>query len=309
VKSNSRRAALFVSLGVGLAAAIAIGALRAPLAAAHATVRERSDVYSLPKPEQVVVASLGYRAAVADWLFSHLLVWHALNFREKRRLDFAADYLDTVVELDPSFRDPFVFADTLITAQPTKPTRENYVRARRLLERGMESRPFDTELWLSGGQFIAYLAAPWLEDPAEQAEWRLAGAQRLAHACEIVDANQNIPFNCIAAARMLQQAGKHEAIVTFLERFLSVTEDEELRQFAEKALERAMAGRDEGRKAIRAEEIRAAWRADLPFVSLTKELVLSPRFDPARCAGGDDASSACATSWGAWRSRMERETR
>jgi hypothetical protein len=309
VKSNSRRAALFVSLGVGLAAAIAIGALRAPLAAAHAKVRERSDVYSLPKPEQVVVASLGYRAAVADWLFSHLLVWHALNFREKRRLDFAADYLDTVVELDPSFRDPFVFADTLITAQPTKPTREHYVRARRLLERGMDSRPFDTELWLSGGQFIAYLAAPWLENPEEQAEWRLAGAKRLAHACEIVDANQNIPFNCIAAARILQQAGKHEAMVTFLERFLSVTEDEDLRQIAQKALDLALAGRDEEHRRIRANEIRSAHRADLPFVSLTKELVLSPRFDAARCAGGDDAGSACATSWGAWRSRMERETR
>jgi tetratricopeptide (TPR) repeat protein len=308
VKSN-RNAALFAVVSVGLAAAVAIGQLRPPLATTYGKVRERSDVYSLPKPEQVVVASLGYRAAMADWLFSHVLIWHGLNFQEKRRLDFAAEYLDAIVALDPTFRDPYYFGDTLIAIQPTKPTRENYVRARRLIERGMDARPYDTELWLSGGQFIAYLAAPWLENPEEQAEWRLAGAKRLAHACEIVDANENIPFNCIAAARILEKAGEREAMVSFLERFLSVTEDDELREFAEKALARALAGREEEWRAVRADEIRAAWRSDLPFVSLTKELVLSPRFDAARCAGGDDASSACATTWGAWRSRRERETR
>jgi hypothetical protein len=300
---------VLVALGVALAAAVAIGTLRPGLAVTHGKVRERSDVYSLPKPEQVVVASLGYRSAVADWLFAHLLVWHGLNFQEKRRLDFAAEYLDAIVALDPTFRDPYYFGDTLIAVQPTKPTREDYVSARRLLERGMDARPFDTELWLSGGQFIAYIAAPWLENPEEQAEWRLAGAKRLAHACEIVDSNDNIPFNCITAARIFEQAGEREAMVGFLERFLSVTEDDELREFAQKALDRATAGRDEQRKAIRADEIRTAWRADLPFVSLTTELVLSPRFDPARCAGGEDRSGACATSWAAWRSRTERETR
>ncbi len=306
---KSNRVASLVALGVGLAAAGAIGVLRAPLATTYGKVRERSDVYSLPKPEQVVVVSLGYRAAVADWLFAHLLVWHGLNFQEKRRLDFAAEYLDAIVALDPTFRDPYYFGDTLIAIQPTKPTRENYIRARRLIERGMDARPYDTELWLSGGQFMAYIAAPWLENPEEQAEWRLAGAKRLAHACEIVDANENVPFNCIAAARLFEKAGEREAMVSFLERFLSVTEDDDLREFAEKALEQALAGREAERRTMRADEIRAAWREDLPFVSLTKELVLAPRFDAARCAGGEDASSACATNWGTWRARTERETR
>lgn len=292
-----------------LAAAVAIGVLRPGLAKTYGKVRARSDVYSLPKPEQVVVASLGYRAAIADWLFAHLLVWHGLNFQDRRRLDFAAEYLDAIVALDPTFRDPYYFGDTLIAIQPTKPTREDYIRARRLLERGMDSRPFDTELWLSGGQFIAYVAAPWLENPAERTEWRLAGAKRLAHACEIVDSNENIPFNCIAAARIFEQAGEREAKISFLERFLSVNENDELREFAQKALDQELAGREEQRRAIRTDELFAAWHADLPFVTLTKELVLSPSFDAARCAGGDDASSACATSWGAWRSRTEREAR
>jgi hypothetical protein len=94
---------LLAAVGVAVLGAIAVGSLRAPLVAKFAKARERSDVYSLPKPDQVVVASLGYRAAVADYLFAHVLVWHGLHFAEKRRLDFAAEYLDTIVTLDPRF--------------------------------------------------------------------------------------------------------------------------------------------------------------------------------------------------------------
>ncbi len=291
-----------------MAAAAGVGALRAPLVEKFSKVRERSDVYALPKPEQVVVVSLGYRAALADLLFAHVLVWHGLHFSEKRRLEFAAEYLDTIVTLDPTFRDPYYFGDTLIAIQPTKPRREDYVRARRLLERGMDARPFDTELWLSGGQFIAYVAAPWLEDPKEMAEWRLAGARRLAHACEIVDANENIPFHCITAARLFEKAGEHEAMIGFLERFLSVSDDDEVRDLALRTLERVRGERDEQKRAVGADEIRAKWRADLPFVTFTKALVLAPDFDPAFCAGGRQGR-ACSTSWSAWRGRVDADAR
>jgi len=282
--------------------------LRAPLAEKFSKVRERSDVYALPKPEQVVVASLGYRAALADLLFAHVLVWHGLHFAEKRRLEFAAEYLDTIVTLDPTFRDPYYFGDTLIAMQPTRPRHQDYVRARRLLERGMDARPFDTELWLSGGQFIAYVAAPWLEDPKEMAEWRLAGARRLARACEIVDANENIPFHCITAARLFEKAGEREAMIGFLERFLLVSDDDEIRDLALRTLERVRSEQDEQKKAIGADEIRAAWRADLPFVTFSKALVLAPDFDPAFCAGGWQGR-ACATSWSAWRARVDADAR
>jgi hypothetical protein len=291
-----------------LAAGAVITLLRAPLVTAFSKVSERSDVYALPEPEQVVVLSLGYRAALADYLFAHVRVWHGVHFQQKRRLDFAAEYLDTIATLDPTFRDPYYYGDTFIAIQPIKPQREDYVRARRLLERGMAARPFDTELWLSSGQFMAYVAAPWLEDPKEQAEWRLAGARRLARACELVDANESIPYHCITAARLFEKAGEREATINFLERFLVVNDNEELSELAEKTLARMTTERSEERKALRSEEIRAAWRADLPFITLTKELVLSPAFDPARCAGGREGR-ACATSWAAWRTRADAEAR
>jgi hypothetical protein len=234
-----------------------------------------------------------------------VLVWHGLHFQEKRRLEFAAEYLDTIVALDPTFRDPYYFGDTLIATQPVKPRREDYVRARALLERGMDALPYDTELWLSGGQFIAYVAAPWLEDPEERAAWRLAGGKRLARACELVNANENIPFQCISAARLFEQAGELDATIAFLERLLAWSDDDEIRALARRQLERLKPELEKRRMQVRVDEIRDAWRADLPIVSLTKALVVGPGFDPARCAGGSDELE-CATTWAAWRTRNER---
>jgi hypothetical protein len=286
-----------------LAAAVGIVELRTALLSHTAKLREETDVYGLPSPEQVVVASLGYRSALADLLFSHVLVWHGIHFQEKRRLEFAADYLDTVAALDPSFRETYYYGDTLIAMQPVKPRHEDYVRARRLLEKGLAARPGDTELWLNAGQFIAYVAAPWLDNPKEQTEWRLAGARILARACELVGSNESIPYNCVTAAGLFNRAGEREATIQFLERVLAVSDDEALRERALAYLQRALGERSREELKARADRLRDAWKADLPFVDLTTELIVGPPVDPAACAGGVDVTPACAATWAVWRAR------
>ena len=291
------------SVALLLGSSFAIGHFREALLARTAKLRAQTDVYDLPSPEQVVVASLGYRSALADFLFAHVLVWQGIHFHEHRRLEFAADYLDTVAALDPPFRETYYFGDTLITMQSGGPRHEDYVRARRLLEKGLAERPGDTELWLSTGQYLAYVAAPWLDDPKEQAEWRLAGARVMARACELVGANENIPFQCITAAGLFNKAGEREASIQFYERMLAVSDNEELRERVLAYLHglRGERSAEQGRE--RSERLRSAWKADLPFVSLTTELVLGPPSDSAACAGLGAKRTACATTWAAWGAR------
>lgn len=290
--------------GFALAGALSVGALRSTLVPRFLALSEKSDVYALPSPEQVVVASLGHRSALADLIFAHVLVWHGLHFEQKRRFEFAADYLDTVATLDPTFRETYYFGDTLIAMQPVPPRREDYVRARKLLERGLAARPYDTELWLSTGQYIAYVAAPWLEDPKEMSDWRLAGARILARACELVGSNENIPYNCIGAAGLFTRTGEREASIQFLERVLAASDDEQLRSVAVGYLQRALGERSREIVAARANRLRTLWRADLPFVSLSTELLLGPPSDTAACAGLHHDSPACAATWAAWRDRQ-----
>src|SRR5689334_10314302 len=182
--------------------------LRPALAADFHDIQAKSDVYKLPSPEQTYVASLGYRSAVADLIFGHVLVAYGLHFQERRRFEYVGEYLETVTQLDPKFRDPYRFADTLLTLQPEAPPAESYRKARRLQERGLKELPNDQELWSTAGQFLAYLAPSYLPEMEEKLEYQRTGTRYLMRACELIGSNDNIPYHCITAANLLSKQGK-----------------------------------------------------------------------------------------------------
>jgi tetratricopeptide (TPR) repeat protein len=283
-----------------VASALLVASLRPRLAADYARVRETSDIYGLPAPEHTLVVSLGWRAALADLLWGHVLVSQGLHFQAKRRFEFLGNYLDTINTLDPQFREPYRLADTLLTLQPVKARVQDHAKAREVLERGLAARPYDAALWSTAGQFVAYLAPQQLPESMRQ-EWRLAGARMLARACELVTDNENIPYHCITAARLLSSGGQREATIQFLERLLAVNDDPEIRAMALNYLERAIGEREREQAEQRTARFREAWKSDLGFVSKDLMLVLGPRFDPFACAGvGRADAPECAATWKEW---------
>jgi hypothetical protein len=288
----------------------AIARLRSPLLAHFDTVQLKSDDYLLPPTEQTVSASLGYRSALADLIYAHVLVSYGIHFQEKHNFEFVGSYLDTVNALDPKFRDPYRFADTLLTLQPSPVGVRSYRKARQILERGLQALPYDTELWSSAGQFMAYIAPQRLTDQAEVAEWRLEGARKLARACELVGNNENVPYHCINAATLLSEAGEQAAVKTFLEKVLLVNDDPEIRGLANAALmmsSSAAARQTNQDLEARASRLQLVWGKDLPFVTRSALFVLGPHTDPATCAGLSRPDSiSCASSWRDWDERQDR---
>jgi hypothetical protein len=283
-----------------LVSALGIGALRPKLVESFRTIKQRDDVYLLPSRELTRVMSLGYRAALADLIFAHVLVSSGRHFAEKRRFEFVASYLETLAALDPSFREPYRLADTLITLQSVPARVQDYRDARRIQELGLAAYPYDSELWLISGQFLVYLASPRLP-PGEREAWELDGAKKLARACELVGTNENIPHNCVSAATFLNQAGSVDAMRSFLERVLAVSDDPDIQTLAVSYLGRVLGQAERERAAERGRRLQLLWSRDLPFVSREMWLLLGPRFDPARCAGvPPPRDSACATSFKAW---------
>lgn len=307
MKSSERgdpgRLAALVSI---VLAAIAVGAVRPQLAGQFHGVRLESDVYALPSPEQTIVASLGWRSALADLLYAHVLVSSGLHLQEKRRFEFVGNYLDTVNALDPKFRSPYRFADTLLTLSAVKPRHEDFLKAREIVERGMDELPFDGELWMIGGQFMAYLAPSQLEDEKEREEWRLAGARRLAKACELVGTKSTMPYHCITAAGLFTRAGEQEATARFLERVLAVVDDPEVRQLALGYLAKTVGERERDRAQWRSDRFVGVWGRDLPFASKDMLLIVGPPFDAVACAGRSAKQSfECAATWLSWAERMQ----
>lgn len=288
---------------VGLLAMGAIGLLRAELVPRFTRLKVTSDEYWLPSDDVTLVASLGYRSALADFIFGHVLVSHGLHFQEKRLFEHVGDYISAINRLDPKFADPYRLADTLLTLQPQVPPVEFYRRAREIQERGLTELPYDQQLWTTAGQYMAYLAPSRLKDPAEQDEYRRAGARALMHACNLIGSNENLPFHCITAANLLTADGQREAARSFLERVLAMTENAELRQLALRNLQRIQGGEEARARAMaREQRFREKLLHDgALFMSRIEIDALGPGSDTSQCAGTDAiANASCATSWRRW---------
>lgn len=293
----------FIALTAIALAALSVNALRAPLNSAFLATKVQNDVFALPPPNQVVAMSLGYRSALADLIFAHVLVSSGIHIQEKRGFEFVGQYIETINELDPKFVTPYRMTDGLLTLQAKAVGPEAYRQARRIIERGMREFPFNQALWASAGQFFAYLGPTAFTDPKEQDEWRLAGGRTLARACELVSSNENIPYQCVIAAGLLTRSGQTAAARQFLERMLQVNDDPEIRTLVSALLKKAVGAEERDRTQARRQAFLAVWGNDLPFVSRGAIAAIGPSWDSAACAS---ISAACATSWRAWGALQDR---
>jgi tetratricopeptide (TPR) repeat protein len=305
--SDARLRSDLIALGVALFAALAIGSVRARVAGLFHQAKTDHDTYTLPSPQQTVAVSLGWRSALADLVYAHVLVSYGLHFQEKRRFEFVGNYLETVNELDPKFRAPYRFADTLLTLGPIAPREKDYYQARKILERGMNELPYDSELWNTAGQFMAYLAPTAFKDPKVKEEWRLEGARRLARACELIGSDENIPFHCITAAGIFSKAGQREAMIQFLQRLLVVSDNDDIRQLALGYLGKVAGERERDEAEWRDQRFMVAWGKDLSHVTKNMVLVVGPPLDAAKCAGAPARyAPECAATWRSFGERSAR---
>lgn len=291
---------------VFLASVAGVSVVRPKLADTLKGTKQAAEIYTLPPPEALPLVSLGYRSAMADLLFTKAIIAHAQHAERKQRYDAVADYLEAIIALDPTLRDVYRFADTLIVYHAVgEPTPELLRRAWRILEVGLELRPGDAELWLSSGQFMAFIAPQWLKDPEEKKAFRARGAQQLTRAAELAgETRENISWQALAAVGVYTKEGERQAAISHLERAYLMTDSEELRE--QIALRLAALRRDAEVERIKriSDSFAQRWRDDFPFVSRTKILVLGPNWEASRCVGVRSEASGCEQSWAEWTSHI-----
>lgn len=295
-KSTSRDVAQLLALAV---CGVAIAWSRAEVAEDYKDLGTGSDIYAIPSEDQLVVFSLGYRSAAADLLFGRTMVAAGVHFAEKRVFHHLEAYLKGIIALDPKYLDVYRYADTLLNLSTVEMPKENLTIAREIQERGLKEFPHDPELWLSTGQFMAYLAPNRFTDEEEKREWRLAAIPILQHACDIWPTQEELPDTCLNSATLYNQAGEIGAAISSLERLIAMSDDEGLRARASEKL-RHLAGERAARKVQESlRHLEPLREADLPAVSSLRYQLLSPPFDETRCVGAslsrDDVD--CATSF------------
>jgi tetratricopeptide (TPR) repeat protein len=285
-----------------LASMLVIGLVRPRAAASVAAVREESDSYPLPPPDQLEVVSLGYRSAAADLIWAYVMVAQGLRLSQHRRFEHGERYFQSIFALEPTYRRPYLLLDTILTFGSTKGTPEDAWAARRLFEFGLAQRPTDAQLHVQAGSFMAYLA-PGLLPESEHQAWRLAGANLLLRAAEL-GATEATTWSGLAGVAVLNRNGQREAAIAYLERVFEINEDPAIRNEIARQL-RGLKGEETlDRAQASARRFETAWRSDLPFISRPMMLLVGPAADPAACAGaGHGAEVACARDWRSWTER------
>lgn len=299
------------------AAAVVLAFVREPAAITHHRVKETSDVYSLPPPEEMVAMSLGHRAAVADYLWATVLVEQGLHTQEKRRFENMPYLIETINTLDPTFRDPYLLVEALTVFQVNGVPEDDIRRARVVLERGVQNLPNDPEMLTAAGSFIGLMApSSYLSDPAEKEKWTVEGAAYLARASELGDDKKLIGWQALGGFSLLRKTGRHREAIQFLQNALAGTDDEELRERIKSTLDKltesdtAIAKSEQKRQMQafrwRADRFDQIWRATYPLASRTGALVMGPPYDSAYCAGGKHREDErCAQDWAGWAARIE----
>jgi hypothetical protein len=295
-----RRGIAIAGRFIGLLLAAASIAYARPRLLAKSHGEKASDVLTLPPPGLLIALSLGYRSALADWIYTSTIVSYGIHAEERRRFEYVGKYLESIVALDARFCQTYRYADTFIIFQAVgTPTPDDVRTARRLIEQGLVNCAYDGQLWLSAGQFMAFIATQFLTDAKEVDEFRARGAVVLARAAELSTQNQNAQWQTLAAAGIFTKEGNREAAISFLERVYAVTDDEELKANVAQKLALLRREGTVDRAQRRARAFNEMWGRELPFVSRTELLVVGPPYDPTACAGGAPPRR-CAESWAAW---------
>jgi hypothetical protein len=287
------------SLLLIMACVAGIGALQTPIAERVAAVKLREDVFALPPPNAIGPMSLGYGQAGADLVWIKLLVEYGTHFSKRMYFRDAALFADDIIALDPKHRPLYSFIDTILIYQPTDSNQsrgdaDDCRAARRILQRGLVEFPYDAELWLHYGQFIAFMGPAYLSDEAEITQWRVDGAKAIGRAMEL-----GIPVSkTMAAAAVLGSAGESHAQIAFLERAFAMSDDpderERLRARLNALHDSAVA--EQGARILKS--VDSTWRKSMPFTPRSTYLLMSPIPDRFACAGRDKSTTLdCMSSW------------
>jgi hypothetical protein len=275
---------------VALGCAIVVGVTQPRYQAEITKLRYRTDVLELPPPAHLQKLALGYKSALVDLLWAKILVEQGLHFQDHRRFEALPSYIDGIIALEPTYKPIYDFVDTLIMFQYVPGSEADARMARRYLEEGTKARPYDPNVWLHYGQFMAFLAPSYLKDKAEIDRWRVDGANAISRAVDLgADADRSL-----AATSILDKAGEHKAAIQQLQRSYAITDDPETRRQIRLKLQKMNATVEADESIGHVEEI---WRDHYPFLSRGEVLLVGPPVDAAACAGAIGHVKGCTHDW------------
>jgi hypothetical protein len=285
------------------------------LAVAGDRIRERAqdrylgaqtyeDVYYLPPPSELILFSLGHRAAVADLVWMKALVYFGDELHHRGSVSNLFRYADAVLALDEHFVRVYRWVASAAIYRTGDVTVEDVRKAIRYLERGVRLFPDDPILAWDLGATYAYELAPMLPPGPARQEARRKSIDHLAMAALH---GAGPAWLGLQTSRQLDSLGRKEQAVQHLQDLYATATDPAIKAQLEQRL--AALQTEAYVDAMRAAnaELEANRKRDFPYLNTSLYLVVGPRppfdgdqlllrrFDPLAKTAGEAAASAPAT--------------
>lgn len=267
ISAHSRSGQVTALVAASLAVVVAAIALRNSRTYAMDRVlaaEKYEDVFYGPPTRWLPAMSLGYREALADLYWMKALLYYNDELKERGHLVHVFSYVDSIVELDPDFRAPYMWVGTAALYHTHAPTREYAERAAAVVRAGVDRFPDDGEMAWQLGATLGIELAPLLKgEPTEHARVKAEAVEYMERAARL---GAGPDWLVLANAGELLKLGKREQAIHHLEEMYASVRDPETK-------EKILAQLQNMRGAARIEQMReyfvqyeAQWRAEFPFV-------------------------------------------
>jgi tetratricopeptide (TPR) repeat protein len=271
---------LRAAAGVLIVLALAVAADRVRQAAQQrfSATQTYEDIYYLPPPHQLVVASLGYRAALADAIWMKALVYFGDELAHRGDVSNLFRYTDAMLTLDETFRRVYRWVASAAIYRTGDVTREDIQRAIGYLERGTRLFPDDGELAWDLGATYAYELVPMLPIGPLREEARRKSLDYL----EVAALRGAGPaWLGLQTAAQLDSLGRKEQALRHLQDLYATATDPAIKRTLEDRLAALQTAAYAEAMRAAAQEFEANRTRDFPYMSATLYLLVGtkPPFD------------------------------
>ncbi len=287
IESAAIRAALFVA-GIVLAS---LGILELRLRSVHYLMitRRAVDEATIPSPLSARLLALGHTEWVADILWTRALLYFGDSIATRSGQRYLQRYADAIEDIDPPFRQAYLWAATVSIYNGRPIHRESVLTAIHNLERGLRVFPDDAEMIHQLGFDLFFEFPRFAENDAERLAFRRRGAEYLRRAAAL---GYGPPWMALAAGEALLRTGLTDRAVEHLRDLYLRTDDPVIRARIQTQIEiiaRERGTEDPFLDAIHAFD--AERRGSFPYVSSALYLFVGPPVPGVASARTPPASS------------------
>jgi hypothetical protein len=239
-----------------------------------AATQSYEDVYYLPDNDSLVLASLGYRNALADLIWMKALVYYGEELIHRGDVKHLYRYGDAMLALDPDFKRVYRWVASSALYRTGTITVADAYAAIRYLERATRRFPDDGELAWELGANYNFELAPMLADPDARDEARRKGLEYLEAA---VLRNAGPPWLVLQTSSQLEALGRREQAIRHLEDMYAAVSDAHIKQEIEAQLTRLRSASYAEALRRSNDELEAQRKRDFPYLEPTLYLLVGPR--------------------------------